>query len=84
MNEFMRKSNGAYSSSVKHGWINDFTWIKSRKTVKNGFWNDFENCKMESSKYKTKTEFAKNNISAYRSAVRNKWINKLFSNEYDR
>ena len=41
------------------------------------FWNDFENCKMESSKYKTKTEFAKNNISAYRSAVRNKWINKV-------
>lgn len=39
---------------------------------------------MESSKYKTKTEFAKNNISAYRSAVRNKWINKLFSNECDR
>lgn len=80
-NEFMRKSNGAYSSSVKHGWINDFTWIKSRVSVKHGFWNDFENCKTESLKYKTKTEFAKKNISAYRSAVRNKWINKFFNNE---
>ena len=23
----------------------NFTWIKSRVSVKHGFWNDFENCK---------------------------------------
>ena len=40
-----------------------------------------ENCKKEASKYKTKTEFARNSSGAYDAAWRKGWIDLLFSKD---
>ncbi len=40
-----------------------------------------ENCKKEASKYKTKTEFAKNSSGAYDAAWRKGWIDLLFNKD---
>jgi len=37
----------------------------------------FENCKKEALKYKLKSEFRKNSVSAYSQSVRNKWIDLI-------
>jgi predicted GIY-YIG superfamily endonuclease len=40
-------------------------------------WN-YNNCKLETNKYKTRSELRKNNIGAYRSALKNKWLNEFY------
>ena len=42
-----------------------------------GFWNNKNNVIEESKKYKTRTEFYKKCISAYRSAIKHCWIDEL-------
>ncbi len=48
------------------------------KKYKNGYW-DKEKCAKEALKYKTRTEFFKSSRSAYKSALRNCWLNELCS-----
>ena len=43
---------------------------------KNNYWN-FENCKLEALKYKTRTNFKEKSRSAYNSALRNKWLDEI-------
>ena len=38
------------------------------------YWNDFEKCKIEASKYNSRTEFQQKSKAAYTSASKNKWI----------
>ena len=83
-NEFRIKSNGAYSSALKHKWINDFVWLDGRNKLPHRFWENFENCKNEALKYKNKTHFAKNNRSAYNCARKNKWLDIFFNDESNR
>jgi hypothetical protein len=40
----------------------------------NGYWNNKERCIEDAKKYTTKTEWAKNNSSAYLSASKNGWM----------
>ena len=47
--------------------------------VKYGFWNDFNVCKEESLKYKTKTQFKKYSSGAFDSCVRNNWLDEICS-----
>ena len=35
----------------------------------------YEKCLEESKKYKSRSEFSKNNKTAYNASIRNKWIN---------
>ena len=46
-----------------------------------GYWNIFENVEKEAKKYKSRWDFGKNNISAYKAARRNNWLDRLFPNE---
>ena len=47
-------------------------WL-NRKNKPNGYWN-YEHCYEEAKKYKTRTEFEKNNGSCYQVAIKNGWI----------
>jgi predicted GIY-YIG superfamily endonuclease len=49
---------------------------KERKP--NGYWT-FDKCKEEASKYTTRTIFQKNSTIAYRSSVKNGWLNECCS-----
>ena len=42
-----------------------------------GKWN-FDTCYIEAKKYKTRTEFQKNNAYAYQVARKNNWIDDFF------
>ena len=41
-------------------------------------WGIKENCRKESLKYKTRTEFNKGTIAAYKSSLKNGWMNEFF------
>ena len=30
--EFKKKSNGAYLAALRHGWLNDCTWVEEEST----------------------------------------------------
>ena len=47
-----------------------------------GYWNNFENCKNEALKYKTRNQFYTNNESAYDAAKRNNWLDIFFKHNY--
>lgn len=72
LNEFREKGGRGYNVSVENNWIKDFDWL-NRKIRQNGYWN-YEHCYEEAKKYKTRTEFEKNNGSCYQVAVKNGWI----------
>lgn len=74
--EFHSEYSQAWLIAQKNGWIKDYTWFEHpRKDM--GYW-DYEHCKEEAMKYKTKVEFRNNCNSAYNVSLRNGWIN-----EYD-
>ena len=72
------KLEGEYVEKYRlHGW----NILNRSKTGSIGGniikWN-FENIKNESLKFNNKSDFRKNNISAYRSAIKNNWIDIIF------
>ena len=44
-----------------------------------GYWNDKEICKTEALKYKTRSEFSKNNSVAYKYSRENNWLDEICS-----
>ena len=44
-----------------------------------GHWNNIENCKEESLKYKTRNDFKKGNGGAYKACRRNGWMDEVCS-----
>lgn len=75
--DFKKNANGAYWASIKHNWINDFTWLIEIKKP-NGYWNSYELCKIESEKYTKKSDFKKYSGSAYQASLKNNWLNDFF------
>lgn len=69
--DFSRKHRTAYISSLKNGWIDDYTWFK-RPTNYNKKWT-FETCYEAALECKTISEFIEKYPSAYTIACRNKW-----------
>ena len=69
--EFAQNSSGAYHVASRNGWLKDYTWLpedgRSLKLEQYGIWTK-EACFKEAQKYKTRTEFARKNNSAYNSA----------------
>jgi hypothetical protein len=63
--------------------------IKNVNRKPDKYWT-FENCKKEALKYSTKTEFKRNNMSAYVISIRNGWMKDIsqhmlsFGNKYNR
>lgn len=75
--DFAKGSSRAYEVARQHRWIDKCHWFKRLPHPK-GYWDIFENVKVESEKYKTKQEFYKNCRGAYNSARKNDWLDKLF------
>ena len=68
---------GAYNSIYKNGWLDEF-YPNSRKKPKNGYWLDKDNCRSESIKYKSRSEFKKNTSRAYKYSCLNGWLDEFY------
>ena len=58
LSHFNRMSSGAYKSAKKNGWLDEI--CKHIKTVKNGIWQNINNCRIEALKYNNRTDFNNN------------------------
>lgn len=76
--EFQKKSQSAYRSAQKNGWLNEVCSHMILVRKPKGHWT-FEECKKESLKYRNKNDFQKNNSSAYSASYKNKWLNIFFN-----
>lgn len=72
MHDFERLSNSAYNSSVRNGWIKDFTWLELTRKPRN-YWN-YENCYSEAKKYKSILDYQKGSSGSYHAAVKKGWL----------
>jgi predicted GIY-YIG superfamily endonuclease len=75
--EFYNKNSKIYNYSCKHKWIDE---ICSHMCVgwKSNRWTK-EKCKLESYKYKTRSELMLKNRSCYDFARKNKWLDEICS-----
>ena len=72
ISEFQKTSSRAYELARRNGWLKEYEWLEQKQKSK-GYWN-YETCIEEAKKYKTISEFRKNNGSAYQLANNNGWI----------
>jgi hypothetical protein len=72
-----KKNGGAYSSSLRNGWMVEFSNYLSGYKPK-GFWTK-EKCKEESLKYSTRKELKLKSVGAYNVIIKNKWGEEFFS-----
>lgn len=78
-NNYRNYMNAAYIN----GWMPYMTnLIGINQRNSKGTWNNIENCKKESLKYKTLCDFRKKSPGAYSSCVKNNWVDKLNLNRY--
>ena len=73
----MKGSGSAYQISWKNGWLDDFYWFEENIKKPRGFWSK-EHCYEEAKKYKTRTEFAKGSMSAYKVVRLFGWMDEFF------
>jgi len=71
--DFEREHHREYNTLLRYGCLNECTWLK-RTQVKCGTWNDYDICRAEALKYKSRHEFSSSNSGAYQAAVRNNWL----------
>ncbi len=72
--EMKSSSSFAYTLARKNGWLNEYVWFKSKDRKPKGYWNNYEHCKEEASKYFTIVEFQKKCTAAYTWSKRNNWL----------
>lgn len=65
----------AYNLASKNKWLIELT--KHIDYIPNGYWNDFNNCKNESLKYNSRTEFKLKSSGCYYSSIKNKWLDDI-------
>ena len=66
---------GVYQAALNHGWLDDYTWFESRQNPFN-YWTK-ERVTKESMKYKSRSEFALGNGTAYGKARTNNWLEEF-------
>lgn len=72
LSEFRKSSRSAYTASLRNEWLKDYTWLKVQsKSI--DYWT-YERCVEVSKKYKLRTDFKKENPSAYKVAKKKNWI----------
>ena len=76
---FEEGSPSACQVARKHGWLEEYTWLKRSQNNPSGYWT-YDRCKKEAQKYTVKEHFAKGSPKAYGAAVRNKWLDDWFVN----
>ncbi len=78
-NDFRINNRSAYAACLRHNWLNDVCIHMSGVIYKShGYWNK-ENCKEESLKYETRLEFQVGSRWAYRTALKNDWMDDICS-----
>ena len=82
LKNFRKFYKSDYEYIVKHKLYYDNEIIKKliedKKIFKKSIFNDKIICMQESIKYKNRTQFQKNNKTAYNIAWRNKWLDEFF------
>lgn len=76
--EFKKACPAAYSAAIKAGILNEICDHMINIRRPNGFWS-FENCKKKAKRFKSRSEFQRNNVSAYREALKNGWLDEICS-----
>jgi hypothetical protein len=77
--EFETKHPGGYAACRKNGWIIEISsHMNNRISKEKGYWTK-EKCQEESIKYKSRSTFQKNNISAYQTSINNNWLDDICS-----
>jgi hypothetical protein len=74
--EFRKKENRCYCVSKENGWIDDITTHMIKRYTPNGWW-DYNRCKEESKKYKTRTDFSRDCPTGYENSRKNGWLNEF-------
>ena len=74
--EMGRLNGSAYNVASQNGWVKTYTWFK-RPGPYNKKWN-YDTCKEEAKKYKSRGEFSEKNGSAYAVCSKNKWLDEFF------
>ena len=73
--EFCKNAPGAYTASLKHGWLDavcSHMLVKWKKK-----WADKTICKNEALKYSTRSDFAKHCNGAYTYAMRHGFLDEI-------
>ena len=71
--EFVENYGSAYNSASKHGWLDDYTWFVTNSKPR-GYWLNYDNCYNEAKMFDNRTDFANKCYGAYRSSLKNGWI----------
>lgn len=79
--EFKRGNLTAFLAAYRYGYMEEITWLKKRKQHRKNYW-DYKHIEEEALKYKTKTDFAKGNNTAYRHALKLGIVDDFFFNDY--
>lgn len=74
LTQFYKEHYSEWAASKRQGWLDEFVWLKRAYHKQ---W-DFESCKAEALKYKTKKEFREGAAGAYSVARDNGWLDKEF------
>lgn len=64
-----------YMECLKNGWFEEFGIVN--KTLPNGYWKSHDNCISAAKECKTKSEFTKKYMGAYKSAKENGWMEEI-------
>ena len=76
-NEFQKENSSSYTISYRNKWLDKICSHMNTKEVKPpNHWNK-DNCGEEAKKYIYKSDFIKNNTSAYQSSIKNEWIDEI-------
>ena len=79
--EFQKGNLYAFLAAYKYCYIDEMFWLTKQKQHKKNYWT-YETIEKEALKYNTKTEFYKNNQTAYKAALKLGIIDDFFINNY--
>jgi hypothetical protein len=74
--DFREKSQTAYVTSHKKGWLNEICAHMFQPIKPHGFWTK-ERCIDEANKHNTKADFRNHSSAAFSKAEKNKWLNEI-------
>ena len=74
--DFLRHDARIYRFAKSHGYIDSYTWLKSKVTP-HGHWTH-ENCAAEAAKYDSRREFRACSQGAFNVSKTNGWLDEFF------
>lgn len=74
--DFKKKYKGSYESCRVNNWLDDVCSHMEKLKKDSGYWTK-EKCHNESLKYNTKIDFQKYSPVAYKTSIKNKWIDDI-------